>query len=146
MLLSLYSISFCLIVVNLFIILFFVFLFFLIFFFFFSSRRRHTRSLCDWSSDVCSSDLLTHGIVGEYGFRSFGRFTLHASSSHAPGKNEPTTVSSPSWSARSLTSLPTARSSTPSPNGLNTETVSEPFFAGARPLRMSAKVHRMKSL
>src|SRR5260221_11195608 len=21
-----------------------------------SSRRRHTRSLCDWSSDVCSSD------------------------------------------------------------------------------------------
>src|SRR5437588_5475582 len=29
----------------------------LLFFFFFSSRRRHTRSLCDWSSDVCSSDL-----------------------------------------------------------------------------------------
>src|SRR5947207_11202201 len=27
------------------------------FFFFFSSRRRHTRSLYDWSSDVCSSDL-----------------------------------------------------------------------------------------
>src|SRR5260221_8623020 len=27
-------------------------------FFFSSSRRRHTRSLCDWSSDVCSSDLL----------------------------------------------------------------------------------------
>src|SRR5260221_8720782 len=27
------------------------------FFFFFTSRRRHTRSLCDWSSDVCSSDL-----------------------------------------------------------------------------------------
>ena len=25
--------------------------------FFFSRRRRHTRSLCDWSSDVCSSDL-----------------------------------------------------------------------------------------
>src|SRR5260221_4268105 len=22
-----------------------------------TSRRRHTRSLCDWSSDVCSSDL-----------------------------------------------------------------------------------------
>src|SRR5204863_2375570 len=32
------------------------FLFFCIFFFF-SSRRRHTRSLRDWSSDVCSSDL-----------------------------------------------------------------------------------------
>src|SRR5690349_24027993 len=27
-------------------------------FFFFSSRRRHTRSLRDWSSDVCSSDLI----------------------------------------------------------------------------------------
>src|SRR6266496_4768593 len=27
------------------------------FLFFFSSRRRHTRSLRDWSSDVCSSDL-----------------------------------------------------------------------------------------
>src|SRR2546421_2734885 len=27
------------------------------FFFFFSSRRRHTRSVRDWSSDVCSSDL-----------------------------------------------------------------------------------------
>src|SRR6266496_2142498 len=28
-------------------------------FFFFSSRRRHTRSLRDWSSDVCSSDLVS---------------------------------------------------------------------------------------
>src|SRR5438034_2586014 len=31
---------------------------FIIVFFFFSSRRRHTRSLCDWSLDVCSSDLI----------------------------------------------------------------------------------------
>src|SRR5436190_23804737 len=31
--------------------------------FFFSSRRRHTRSLCDWSSDVCSSDLVGIGIA-----------------------------------------------------------------------------------
>src|SRR2546430_12089068 len=29
------------------------------FHFFFSSRRRHTRFDCDWSSDVCSSDLST---------------------------------------------------------------------------------------
>src|SRR2546430_5450572 len=36
---------FCLVVVLLFL------------FFFFSSRRRHTRFDCDWSSDVCSSDL-----------------------------------------------------------------------------------------
>src|SRR5688572_3884623 len=39
------------------------------FFFFFSSRRRHTRFDCDWSSDVCSSDLswatkrLPHGLT-----------------------------------------------------------------------------------
>src|SRR5947207_9751115 len=32
------------------------------FFFFFSSRRRHTRSLYDWSSDVCSSDLCGIGV------------------------------------------------------------------------------------
>src|SRR5260370_22783976 len=35
------------------------------FFFFFSSRRRHTRFKCDWSSDVCSSDLIdphTHAV------------------------------------------------------------------------------------
>src|SRR5260221_2192835 len=31
-------------------------------FFFFSSRRRHTRSLCDWSSDVCSSDLFSSAV------------------------------------------------------------------------------------
>src|SRR6267142_4998346 len=30
-------------------------------FFFFSSRRRHTRLTCDWSSDVCSSDLREQG-------------------------------------------------------------------------------------
>src|SRR6266480_5543609 len=30
--------------------------------FFFSSRRRHTRLTCDWSSDVCSSDL-AHAIA-----------------------------------------------------------------------------------
>src|SRR2546430_5511139 len=29
-------------------------------FFFFSSRRRHTIFDCDWSSDVCSSDLPAH--------------------------------------------------------------------------------------
>src|SRR5438034_9874360 len=42
---------------------FFLLLFYCCFFvfFFFSSRRRHTRSLCDWSSDVCSSDLLRDG-------------------------------------------------------------------------------------
>src|SRR5690242_20754124 len=57
------------------------FLFF--FFFFFSSRRRHTRLTCDWSSDVCSSDLiftrrqcLTDRNVGP-------RFELHQLSARA---------------------------------------------------------------
>src|SRR6267143_1013230 len=35
---------------------------FFVLFFFFSSRRRHTRWNCDWSSDVCSSDLRSAGI------------------------------------------------------------------------------------
>src|SRR6266481_10157373 len=34
-------------------------------FFFFSSRRRHTRWNCDWSSDVCSSDLDQKALVQE---------------------------------------------------------------------------------
>src|SRR5206468_8211910 len=42
------------------IVFFFFYLFvFFFFFFFFSSRRRHTRSDRDWSSDVCSSDLIS---------------------------------------------------------------------------------------
>src|SRR6266496_3734862 len=44
-------------------------------FFFFSSRRRHTRSLRDWSSDVCSSDLKARGMIREawsrHGVRNF---------------------------------------------------------------------------
>src|SRR5436305_14058189 len=42
-------------------------------FFFFSSRRRHTRCGRDWSSDVCSSDLLSNsplmlGVVAFAGY------------------------------------------------------------------------------
>src|SRR5256886_4209700 len=33
--------------------------------FFFSSRRRHTRFDCDWSSDVCSSDLGVLVLAGD---------------------------------------------------------------------------------
>src|SRR5688572_13946851 len=41
---------------------FFIFIFYY-FCFFFSSRRRHTRFDCDWSSDVCSSDLEMPGLM-----------------------------------------------------------------------------------
>src|SRR2546429_5617610 len=34
----------------------------MVIFFFFSSRRRHTRCSRDWSSDVCSSDLVGAGV------------------------------------------------------------------------------------
>src|SRR5438067_12785531 len=45
---------------------------FFFFFFFFSSRRRHTRSKRDWSSDVCSSDLLRRRAEGgAYGLEGF---------------------------------------------------------------------------
>src|SRR6201996_5830564 len=56
--------------------------------FFFSSRRRHTRFDCDWSSDVCSSDLMVRN-SGDHGLESpaerraagkpeAGRITLNA--------------------------------------------------------------------
>src|SRR2546430_10822409 len=40
-------------------------------FFFFSSRRRHTRFDCDWSSDVCSSDLPRLHRHREHGSRTW---------------------------------------------------------------------------
>src|SRR5579862_4045876 len=41
--------------------------------FFFSSRRRHTRWNYDWSSDVCSSDLIVGGRHGSRGHRGIDR-------------------------------------------------------------------------
>src|SRR5688572_31218796 len=47
----------CFLIFIILIFFFILFFFLFFFFFFFSSRRRHTRFDCDWSSDVCSSDL-----------------------------------------------------------------------------------------
>src|SRR2546430_7523207 len=69
------------------------------FFFFFSSRRRHTRFDCDWSSDVCSSDLVVFDTVPlrpdgvqwdgiEYYSARLGRGVLYAFRGSAP--DEPT--------------------------------------------------------
>src|SRR5688572_5076584 len=44
--------------------------------FFFSSRRRHTSFDCDWSSDVCSSDLL--GGKAQFGGQRFGEMEVWA--------------------------------------------------------------------
>src|SRR5207248_7596329 len=49
-------------------------LFHFFFFFFFSSRRRHTRSYGDWSSDVCSSDLVGNTPIAPH--HSGGRSVL----------------------------------------------------------------------
>src|SRR5437762_9398726 len=55
----LYNFFSCILFFFFFLFFFYIFLFiFFFFFFFFSSRRRHTRYIGDWSSDVCSSDLL----------------------------------------------------------------------------------------
>src|SRR5688572_21912118 len=50
---------------------FFLFFFFFFLFFFFSSRRRHTRFDCDWSSDVCSSDLIDEAYINFSSQKSF---------------------------------------------------------------------------
>src|SRR4030095_16121993 len=47
---------------------------------FFSSRRRHTRSLCDWSSDVCSSDLLPAGTRRQTSQSGYQERIVHSAS------------------------------------------------------------------
>src|SRR5437762_4133556 len=66
MLLEMFIQGLCLLLIYSISIFFFFFLYlFLLFFFFFSSRRRHTRYIGDWSSDVCSSDLIEMDLTPE---------------------------------------------------------------------------------
>src|SRR2546430_2617480 len=60
------------------------------FFFFFSSRRRHTRFDCDWSSDVCSSDLgslqyVNHATGANVQRATFATFTITGNSATFSG-------------------------------------------------------------
>src|SRR5688572_33421924 len=76
-------------------------------FFFFSSRRRHTRFDCDWSSDVCSSDLpgrprMLTQLLDHYGYLAvlvgtvlegetiliLGGFAAHQGYLHLPFRSE----------------------------------------------------------
>src|SRR2546430_5464203 len=63
--------------------------------FFFSSRRRHTRFDCDWSSDVCSSDLVRAESIrdlccGEYSRRpSLGRLHRSTDGARSDSNSEP---------------------------------------------------------
>src|SRR5260221_311433 len=43
-----------------------------------SSRRRHTRSLCDWSSDVCSSDRKSTRLNSSHTVISYAVFCLRS--------------------------------------------------------------------
>src|SRR5215211_3537430 len=68
----------------------------MLFFFFFSSRRRHTRSLCDWRSDVCSSDLPRSGTA----LRPLGAPTPTRSSCRRCGGSLDRSTSSPTPTRR----------------------------------------------
>src|SRR5437867_6536103 len=82
---SIYLVLFFLLLFYVFVIYFF---FFFVFFFFFSSRRRHTRSYGDWSSDVCSSDLMHAAALdlGRYLLSTFVR-GRHWLLRHVPSKD-----------------------------------------------------------
>src|SRR5207247_4977384 len=54
-----------------------------VYYFFFSSRRRHTRSTRDWSSDVCSSDL-----IGEIDHDTLRRGIVADRVAHEAGAHE----------------------------------------------------------
>src|SRR6266496_5735157 len=79
-------------------------------FFFFSSRRRHTRSLRDWSSDVCSSDLsvvLAGGVLLAPGPLSAAvRAGLRARFGHAPALATDGAAGAASLALRALTGRP----------------------------------------
>src|SRR5260370_34301558 len=60
--------------------------------FFFSSRRRHTRFKCDWSSDVCSSDLGVWSdplLPGKYAFNTYaGHVIMVPTTNFIPKRSE----------------------------------------------------------
>src|SRR5215471_14649820 len=56
---------------------------------FFSSRRRHTRSLRDWGSDVCSSDLAVFGHPGSLSFTAITQPWLRGAAKRWAGEELP---------------------------------------------------------
>src|SRR5205809_4022031 len=84
----------------------------LMIFFFFSSRRRHTRCSRDWSSDVCSSDLLPRLAVRSR--RPRVRGDPHE---HAAGEIEPRAVAGAVETTRPIGAEIGGRHLEPRPNG-----------------------------
>src|SRR5690606_40429933 len=64
------------------------------FLFFFSSRRRHTRFSRDWSSDVCSSDLIRPPKAASC-FQGFGAILRRSRQGVGLGRRTPGTSDSP---------------------------------------------------
>src|SRR5438034_6050400 len=105
-------------------------------FFFFSSRRRHTRSLCDWSSDVCSSDLDEEG-SGRVGR---GRTAVKKKSSSKAVKRQPTIKSR----ANKTSSSSSSSSSSPSSSSSRSEErrVGKEYRSRCRQERRNKKVQK----
>src|SRR2546429_4856772 len=61
-------------------------------FFFFSSRRRHTRCSRDWSSDVCSSDLVHDDAFAVREHQSVGRPEVNGEVGRKQTKHRPHVV------------------------------------------------------
>src|SRR5262249_58342360 len=57
-------------------------------FFFFSSRRRHTRLVSDWSSDVCSSDLIFQATLVKLELRAPSAAPRSKRAARAPAPDE----------------------------------------------------------
>src|SRR5690242_10014760 len=107
------------------------------FFFFFSSRRRHTRLTCDWSSDVCSSDLLSctsfrGELIGETTCNQPGLRSAHLLGCWRNGCKRPVLKHGP----RSLTSMRVFGCHARTRN--ESERRWEPFGVHHRPILMSS--------
>src|SRR2546427_11366989 len=67
--------------------------------FFFSSRRRHTIFDCDWSSDVCSSDLGANFRLAEH-HEVFASYAENIAMFQGGFKLGPQAVSQATWNAQ----------------------------------------------
>src|SRR5712691_12484559 len=67
-----------------------------LYFFFVSSRRRHTRFDCDWSSDVCASDLFASCAICHYGRDKSDRGVHLVQITNAAGQTEQVLRKTPS--------------------------------------------------
>src|SRR5690606_40333973 len=70
--------------------------------FFFSSRRRHTRFSRDWSSDVCSSDLLRQSRIASVSGRLARVHTRDANLPHTSIMTDTRSIKAPVGQLRTL--------------------------------------------